>query len=64
MTSSHFPVIENFLSLVFSPMDAAEVKKAIVKNMENSSITFEEAEKEDMAVVSVGEMSHLSVNDC
>ena len=26
-------------------MAAAEVKKAIVKNMENSSITFEEAKK-------------------
>ena len=46
-----FPVIENFLSLVFFSdgrgwgEDAAEVKKAIVKNMENSSITFEEAKK-------------------
>ena len=60
-----FPGDRNtFCRWFFSPMAAAEVKKAIVKNMENSSITFEEAEKKDMAVVSVGEMSHLSVNDC
>ena len=48
ISSWHRPISrwsKTFCRWFFSPMAAAEVKKAIVKSMENSSITFEEAKK-------------------